>query len=228
MSDETDTNQNNDGNESVEELSLENVGDWDAEDLSDGQTTFLQDNIDELTETDVDRFGLERSSSASPPDEDEVEVRGGSEKDDGGKEDKKEDDSDLLPDDKDEIRRIAREEAQSVRDEIVSGSRDDQEVKSFITENPEYKDYESKITKYRKHEAYSKVPIENIAIIATKQDQQKIGAQKERDAQRKASESTTPGTSTRKANGGEKDWSDSKSVSSAEVEEEIANVMGQL
>ena len=51
--------------------------------------------------------------------------------------------------------------------------------------HPEEGKYRSSIIKFATHPSYSDIPIHNIAAIVTAKDQQKIGAQKERETREK-------------------------------------------
>jgi hypothetical protein len=83
---------------------------------------------------------------------------------------------------------------------------DRQEVDSFIAEKPEYAKYKPVILKYLQHPVYSKIPVKNIAAIVASNDLMKIGAKKEREAQKKADDTKTNGGGARTNAGGSTDW----------------------
>jgi hypothetical protein len=75
-----------------------------------------------------------------------------------------------------------------------------------------------------KHPAYKNIPVKNIAAIVAARDLQKIGAMKEREAQRKANETRGGGSSARPTPGAGKDW---HRAPKAEVEAKKAEVLGR-
>lgn len=83
------------------------------------------------------------------------------------------------------------------------------EIMEFVDDNPEYRPYKEQIMKFKSHPsgAYANIPAEYIARIVSFNDQQKLGAEKERLAQQRAQETQgVGGSSTRKEGSGEKNW----------------------
>jgi len=72
--------------------------------------------------------------------------------------------------------------------------------------------------------AYSNIPAQNIMAIVASKDQQKIGAQKERKAIKKAKDTQGGGATFRKPKSGEKDWS---KASSEEVDAKKAEILNR-
>ena len=82
--------------------------------------------------------------------------------------------------------------------------------------------YKPVMLKYMSHPAYKNVPVSAIAAIVSAKDAEKIGAQKERDAQKKVKESKSGGDTTRhNGDGGKKDWS---SMPKAQFEAELIKI----
>lgn len=80
------------------------------------------------------------------------------------------------------------------------------EVAGFIGAKPEYAKYKDAMLKYMNHPAYSNVPVQNIAAIVASKDMQKLGAAKEREAQRIVAETKSPGSNFRKPTTEKIDW----------------------
>jgi hypothetical protein len=98
------------------------------------------------------------------------------------------------------------------------------EVKEFLNTDPQgkyFKKYEDKILKWSRHPNRANVPLRTIALELAGNDLLKIGAELEREAQKKADESKAGGGSARATEGGKKDWSN---ATPAEVEAEIERV----
>lgn len=106
----------------------------------------------------------------------------------------------------------------------VEGIKKQMAIDSFFNVHPEYGKYKGAAQKYLNHPIYAGLPIQNIVAIVSSKDQQKIGAQKEREAQRKVAETATPGASVRPTTGGTTDWS---KVPKAEFEAHKAKVLGR-
>lgn len=108
-----------------------------------------------------------------------------------------------------------RQELQNIKDEI--------EVNGFIQGRPEFEKYKPVIMKYLKHPAYSNIPVKNIASMVAANDLMKLGAKKEREAQKTADATRTKGTPARKPSGASTDWSTAPKEA---VEEQIRRVKG--
>jgi len=96
------------------------------------------------------------------------------------------------------------------------------EVDTFLAGNPELKNHRTTILKYANHKAYANIPINNIAAIVASKDLERAGARKEREAQKKAADSKSPGSSTRKTKT-TVDWS---TVPKEQFEAKIAEIKG--
>jgi len=141
------------------------------------------------------------------PDDFEVETRG---------EDDIEYGEDIDPDDAKTIGAIVKKETASVKDQM--------EVNAFVAENPQYKKYAPVVLKYLKNDVYSKIPPKNIFAMVASNDLMKMGAEAEREAQTKADATKTKGTTVRKPQGGQQDWS---KVSKEDFEAQKREVLGQ-
>lgn len=108
-----------------------------------------------------------------------------------------------------------RKELQDIKDEL--------EVDKYIQANPDFSKYKPAILKYMKHPAYSNIPAKNIAAIVASNDLMKLGAKKERDAQKNADATKTKGSQARKPINSATDWS--KAPADA-VEAQIRKVKG--
>lgn len=97
-------------------------------------------------------------------------------------------------------------------------------VDQFFNGKPEFAKYKGAAEKYLNHPTYAGLPIQNIVAIVASKDMQKIGAQKEREAQRIVSETQNPGTTVRKPAGGTTDW---HSASKDDFEAQKAKVLGR-
>ena len=135
------------------------------------------------------------------------------------KKDEAEEEDETDPDDKARIEKIVEKKVGSKMTEIENKM----EVQSFISVKPEYAKYQNVILKYMNHPAYANIPVYNIAAIVASKDAQKIGAAKEREAQRIVAETKSPGTTIRKTTGETTDWS---KASKEEFELQKAKVLG--
>lgn len=98
-------------------------------------------------------------------------------------------------------------------------------VDTYFNSKPEMARYKAAAMKYMDHPAYKGIPVHNIVAIVASKDMMKIGAAKEREAQRKIAETKSPGTTVRKPAGGTIDWGN---VSKAEFDAQKAKVLGRM
>lgn len=99
------------------------------------------------------------------------------------------------------------------------------EITDFVKDNPQFKGHEAAITKYAKHDAYKRLPIEQVAYAAVGKTLMKLGADAAREADKNAAESATGGGSARGTQAGKVDWS---TASNEQMEAEIMRVKGQV
>lgn len=97
-------------------------------------------------------------------------------------------------------------------------------VAAFFSENKEFSKYKSATEKYLSHPTYKNLPIQNIVAIVAAKDMQKIGAAKEREAQRKVAETKSAGSSVRKTSTESFNWA---TASKEEFEAQKAKVLGR-
>lgn len=133
---------------------------------------------------------------------------------------KDEEEEEIDPDDEKRINKIVDKKIGSKLTEIENKS----EVQAFINSKPEFAKYEGVILKYMAHPDYANIPVHNIAAIVASKDLIKIGAAKEREAQKKVAETKSPGTTVRKVDGGSKDW---RTASKEDFEAQKAKVLGR-
>jgi len=92
------------------------------------------------------------------------------------------------------------------------------EVSSFLSENPDFKQYEEKILKWSIHESYKNIPVEQIAYAVAGKDLLKMGAEKARSSDTLKDSSIT-GESGGRQTGVKKDvWKMSEQEFEAELE----------
>jgi len=96
------------------------------------------------------------------------------------------------------------------------------EVSEFLVDKPEYRKYKNSILRHMEHEAYSNIPVHNIASMVSAKDMQKLGAEKERMTAKTVADTKSSGSTTRTPEKGETDWS---SMSKEEFEKHKSEVM---
>lgn len=216
------------------EITLESVDTFDADNLTDDQKTFLEENKGDLTPEQAEKFGITQEDDGDKGDEEEEdedfepETRGGkpaaktSKKEDAGDEG----DDDVDPEDEKTIGKVVNKKLGPVAEALreVQSIKDQNEVNRFIRLNPEYAKYEEKALKYMAHDAYKNVPVKNIMAIVAAGDLQKLGAKKEREAASKVRETKTGGAQVRKQGEGKVDWAN---MSKEDFDKEKARVLQQ-
>jgi len=135
------------------------------------------------------------------------------------KKEESEEEDETDPEDKARIEKIVEKKVGGKMVEIENKM----EVQSFVAAKPEYAKYQNVILKYMNHPAYANIPVYNIAAIVASKDAQKIGAAKEREAQRVVAETKSPGGTVRKTTGETTDW---LNAPKAEYEAQKAKVLG--
>ena len=175
------------------------------EDLTEEHKVFLEEHKTELTTEQVEKFGIQVEKKEESVDDQEIETRTKVKaKEDEDVVDKDKEDDEIDPFDAKAIKKIVNKEIDPIRKENQA-LKDQIEVDSFITSKPEYAKYKPVILKYMQHDAYSQIPVHNIAAMVASKDLMSMGAQKEREAQRKVAETKSPGNSVRTTTTG-KDW----------------------
>lgn len=136
------------------------------------------------------------------PDKIEPETRTpkGKEEDEPKDEDEPEDDDDEPVLDQKHVNKLIKkgvQEGLTKERQEIQRLKDEAEVTSFIADKPEFKKYKGAMLKYLEHPAYANITVENIAAIVSAKDQQELGAQKEREAAKKAKDTQGGGKTVR-------------------------------
>ena len=191
----------NNSNDNSPELVLSEVAEVAPDDLSDEQTTFLQENADDLSDEQKETFkdALEKKDDDVDPEDVEPETRT------TPKPKKKEtddsEDDDIDPDDEARINKVV---AKQLKEAGVGDTKDQLEVDNFIRSKPEYSKYRVNALKYMK--AHPSLVARDAVRIVSADDQQKMGARKEREASQKVKDTQGGGSSARKPVDGKTDW----------------------
>ena len=202
------------------ELVLDDVVQISPDELDDSQKTFLQENADNLTDEQKETFKdiLEKKEEVIKLGEVEPEIRTPAQK----KEEKTEEEE-INPDDEQVIKKVVEKRIKPVAD-ILQRVKDEQEVDAFLRVKPELSKYRDVIIKYVQHPAYANIPVYNIAAMVTAKDLQALGAEKEREAAKKAKDTGGDGGTQRKATSGKTDWA---KASKEEFEAQKSIILGQ-
>jgi len=115
----------------------------------------------------------------------------------GGEKDKDkasddDEDDDIDPADKETIGKVV-EKALKPFVEKEAKAQDEQEIKTFLTDNPDFKPYEAKARKYMSHPSRKDVPIEEIFYGVAGKDLLKIGAKRGKIADQEAKKTKSGG-----------------------------------
>jgi hypothetical protein len=191
--------------EPTEDLTIEAVTTVEPDALNDTQKGFLEEHKDELSDEQAEKYGITKEIK---PESIKPEVRGNGDEPPAKppkKEEAEDDDEEVLPEDKKVISRVVSEALSPLQKQLQEQA-DQAELTNFISSNPDYAKYKPAIEVYMKHPAYRNIPVKNIATIVAAKDLQKMGAQKEREAQA-AANATKGGGSTARLVPGQKDWS---------------------
>jgi len=207
------------------ELTIETVTATPVAELTDDHKTFLQEHATKLTDEQKETFKdvLKPKEPDINPDDITPEER--NPKKETKPDDTKPDDEEVDPDDEKTIGKVVDKKLKEVNQKLeeVQRLRDEAEVTSFIQAKPEFGKYRGAMLKYLSHPAYKNIPVHTIATIVAAKDLEKIGAEKEREAQRKAADTKEKGTTARTPMG-KVDW---HTASKEAVAEQRAKVFGQ-
>lgn len=185
------------------EITLETVLETAPEELTDEQTTFLNENVENLTDEQKETFKDSIKEQEELPiniDEINPETRTKVKK-----QPKSDEEEEVDPEDAAAIGKVVDGKLEQVSKDMRD-TKDQVEVDSFIRDNPEYSKYRAVALKYMKNSAYNNIPASNIIAMVSAKDQQKIGAKKEREATAKAKATQSAGNSVRKPESGGFDW----------------------
>jgi len=191
------------GGESGEELHLEAVLDIEPDQLTDEQKTLIEENKDNLTDDQKEKFGVkDEEPEPLKPEDIKPETRFKTPKVKKIKEEEEE----IAPEDEETIGRVLEKKLKPYQKMVVSQT-DRGEVNEFIADKPEYAKYKEVALKYMANPAYKNIPVFNIMAIVSAKDQQRLGAMKERQAQQKATQTKgADAQPARKTGGGKTDW----------------------
>jgi len=210
----------------ADELNLEEVVAIAPEELTEEHTTFLKENVEELSDEQKTTF---KDVLEAKEEEEEVKPEYRFAKKDEEKEEEQEDDE-IDPEDKKTISKVVDKELKDVRKQLgeqqqaTRNIQDQSEVDSFIASKPEAKTYRNKMLTYMKADHYNALPAHAIYKIVAGDDLEKLGAERERQAVEKANATQTDGSSVRPTGSGGKDWS---KASSADIAAKKAEIYGQ-
>jgi hypothetical protein len=209
------TESNND--QKPPELTLETVVEVEPDKITPEQKTFLESNKDNLTPDQAEKFGISKEETPIDPEKVEIETRFKS------PEPKKikEEDNEVDPDDEVAIGKVVDKKTAELR-QTVEKQRDESEVNALLIAKPEFIKYKGVILKYMSHSAYKNIPAYRVAAMVAADDLQRIGAQKEREAQKKANDTQGGGTTVRKQSSGKVDW---HTAPKAEFDAEVNRVL---
>jgi hypothetical protein len=209
------------------EITLESLADVAVADLNDDQKAVITASADKLTDEQKETY----KDILTPPDETidvskvEPETRSPAQikKDEKEEEETEDEDNEVTPEDEKAISKIV---DKKVGDKLkkLEEMENKSEVDSFIVVKPEFGKYREVALKYMNHPAYANIPIHNIMAIVASKDLQKLGAEKEREAQKKAKDTQGGGSSVREPAKGTVDWS---KATKEQLHAKQAEVMGQ-
>lgn len=235
-----DNSQDNPDTPATEPLNLEDVVSVPPAELDENQTKFLQENADSLTDEQKETYKeVLTPKDEKSEDEDididkiEPETRGAKAKE---KEDKSkksdegdEEDEEIDPGDEKAIRKVVKEETAGVSEALsqIQQLKDQNEVDALIRLVPEYAKYREVALKYMNHPAYSNIPAKNIMAMVTSKDMQKLGAQKEREAAKKAADTKGGAAQARTPTGGKVDYKNMPAPEFQKVKEEALRQVGR-
>lgn len=218
-----------DPKDSPPELVLDEVVDVAPDELDDDQTTFLRENVDDLSDEQKETFKdvLKKEEDALP---EEIDVETRTPKIKKTKKTTPEpsdddDDDEVDPDDEAAIDKVVKKQLKPLQDQVDAQNKRSQtltdatQVDSYIRDNPEFGKYRANALKYMI--AHPSLVAEDAFRIVSSKDQQKIGAEKEREATKKAKDTQGGGSSARKPKAGKVDWGAATPEELAEKKAEI-------
>jgi hypothetical protein len=183
----------------IKEKPMEDIKTEDSENLEDiPEETEPLGSENENEEEKEEEVGEEETDNPIDPDKIEIETRGVSE-------DKVDYGEDVDEEDIKTIGNIVEKQTASVK-KALQDTQDRLEVDSYVNEHPEFIKYKPVILKYIQHPVYNKIPVKYIASMVASNDLLKIGAEKERVAQKKADATKTPTNTIRKPEAPATDW----------------------
>ena len=122
-----------------------------------------------------------------------------------GEGNKADEDDEVAQEDKDLITKVVSPLLAPLVDKSLKAE-DDQDVKDFLAENPDFKPFEAKVRRFMQHPSRKQMPIKSIFYEVAGDKLLKIGADRSKAADDKAKNSQTGGGSNRAGEGGKSDW----------------------
>jgi len=124
-----------------------------------------------------------------------------------GKDDSKETDEDeeFAPEDVELVTNIVAKKFAPILDKSLAAD-DEKEVQDFLKENPDFKPFEAKARRYMQHPSRRALPIEAIFFEVAGRKLLKIGADRAKEADKKAKDTQTGGGSNRAGEGTKGVW----------------------
>ncbi len=113
------------------------------------------------------------------------------------------DEDDLDPNDTKLISKVVEKRLKPLFEKTMQ-EEDEQEIKDFLKDNPDFAKFEGKARKFMQHESRKHLPIKSIFYEIAGDDLLKIGAEREKKAQEEAKHSGTGGGSSRETDKKEK------------------------
>lgn len=210
------------------EITLESISQVeDINTLTDEQKTFIQENADQLDETQRETYKeiieskKEEDDGELDPEKIEIETRKKPKAEGKSNEASDDDDADIDPEDAKKIDRIVQKR---LKESGVEFTQNQIEVDSFIRSKPEYNRYRSVALKYMDHPDYKNIPVHNIMAIVAAKDMQALGAKKEREASMQSKNTQHKGSTNRQTSNKTYNWA---TASREEVEAKKAEVLGR-
>jgi len=133
----------------------------------------------------------------------------------------KEEPEEVVPEDEETITKVVQKQLSPFQKKIEEQT-NIIEATNFIASKPEFAKYKDVIIKHMNHSAYKNIPVDRIAKMVAGDDLMKIGAEKEREAQKKVAETKGGGNTARQTQTG-KDW---HSASKEEYQAQREAVLG--
>jgi hypothetical protein len=124
-------------------------------------------------------------------------------KKEGGEGDESDEDNEVAPEDKEAIVKVVAKEFAPIFNKTVEAE-DNKEIQDFLTENPDFKRYESKVRRFMQHPSRRQLPIKSIFYEVAGDELLRIGAERSKAADQKAKDSQTGGGSNRSGEEGGK------------------------
>lgn len=124
-------------------------------------------------------------------------------KDNENQDDNENDDNQVAPEDAEIITKVVKPLIEPLVEQNLQ-AQDDKEITAFVKANPEFAKYEEKARKWIAHPSRRHLPVETVFFEVAGKDLLKIGAERQKEADKKAKNSQTGGGSNRGGDPGKK------------------------